>query len=86
MVHLWAGNLPRRPNGWVSEGPMRIWMRGLVGRWLVGPPGDFIAGRPGWRLFWFGSLVVLGVACCYLWLFQLYINIKIGKNSCKMLY
>ena len=22
---------------------------------------------------------------CYLWLFTLYINIKIGRNSCKML-
>ena len=30
----------------------------------------------------FGSLVILDVARCYLWLFSLYINIKIGKNSC----
>ena len=30
----------------------------------------------------FGSLVILNVARCYLWLFLLYINIKIGKNSC----
>ena len=30
----------------------------------------------------FGSLVTLDVARCYLWLFTLYINIKIGKNSC----
>ena len=29
-----------------------------------------------------GSLVILDVARCYLWLFTLYINIKIGKNSC----
>ena len=36
---------------------------------------------PG-RLFCFGSLVILDVARCYLWLFTLYINIKIGKNSC----
>ena len=28
------------------------------------------------------SLVILDVARCYLWLFTLYINIKIGKNSC----
>ena len=28
------------------------------------------------------TLVILGVARCYLWLFTLYINIKIGKNSC----
>ena len=33
-------------------------------------------------LFCFGSLVILDVARCYLWLFTLYINIKIGKNSC----
>ena len=31
------------------------------------------------------TLVILGVARCYLWLFTLYINIKIGKNSCLML-
>ena len=30
----------------------------------------------------FGSLVILDVACCYLWLFSLYINIKIGRNNC----
>ena len=34
------------------------------------------------RLFCFGSLVILDVARCYLWLFTLYIKIKIGKNSC----
>ena len=27
-------------------------------------------------------VVILDVARCYLWLFTLYINIKIGKNSC----
>ena len=37
------------------------------------------------RLFCFGSLVILDVARCYSWLFSLYINIKIGKNSCYML-
>ena len=31
-----------------------------------------------------GSLVILDVACCYLWLFSLHINIKMGNNSCKM--
>ena len=36
------------------------------------------------RLFCFGSLVI-DVVCCYLWLFSLYININIGKNSCLML-
>ena len=30
----------------------------------------------------FGSLVILDVVRCCLWLFALYINIKIGKNSC----
>ena len=34
------------------------------------------------RLFCFGSLVILDVVRCYLWLFTLYINIKISKNSC----
>ena len=34
------------------------------------------------RLFCFGFLVILDVARCYLWLFTLYINIKISKNSC----
>ena len=33
------------------------------------------------RLFYFGSLMILNVAR-YLWLFSLYINLKIGKNSC----
>ena len=31
------------------------------------------------------KLVILDVARCYLWLFTLYINIKIGENSCLML-
>ena len=26
--------------------------------------------------------VILDVACCYLWLFPLYVNIKIDKNTC----
>ena len=33
------------------------------------------------RLFCFDSLVILDVTRCYLWLFLLYINIKIGENS-----
>ena len=37
------------------------------------------------RFFCFGSLVILDVMCCYLWLFSLYINIKICKNSCYIL-
>ena len=35
------------------------------------------------RLFCFGSLVILDVARCYLWLFTLYINIKIVKIVVK---
>ena len=31
-----------------------------------------------WRLFCFGSLVILDVVCRYLSLFVLYINIEIG--------
>ena len=50
------------------------WEKGLI----------FIAGRPKAALLFvcFGSLVILDVARCYLWFFTLYINIKIGKNSC----
>ena len=49
--------------------------------WLKTPVIVF-AGRPGAALLLFCSLVVLGVARCYLWIFTLYINIKICKNSC----
>ena len=35
------------------------------------------------RLFCFGSLITLDVACCYLWLFSLNINFKIGKTVVK---
>ena len=61
--------------------------RGLVNRQLVQAPPPLPApvisllAVPR-RLFYFGSLVILDVARCYLWLFSLYINIKIGKNSC----
>ena len=43
---------------------------------------DVIHSDVARRLFCFGSLVILDVARCYLWLFTLYINIKISKNSC----
>ena len=63
--------------------------RGLVDQKQVQapppPPVIFIAGRPKAALLFFGSLVILDVARCYLWLFTLYINIKIGKNRCKMI-
>ena len=54
----------------------------MVDRKLVQAPLVFFtAGRPkAALLFWF--LVILDVARCYLWLFTLNINIKIGKNSC----
>ena len=47
-------------------------------------PGNFIAGRPKAALlvFFVFFLVISDVARCYLWLFSLFINIKIGKNSC----
>ena len=32
-----------------------------------------------------GSLVILDLACCYLWLYSLYKTIKMGTNGCKML-
>ena len=41
-----------------------------------------MAGRPK-AVFCFGSLVILDVGRCYLWLFSLYINIKIGKIVVK---
>ena len=73
----------------LSDEPRQNQGRGLVNHKLVTPPRppptpNFIAGRPEAAevalLFrFFGDL---DVACCYLWLFSLYINIKIGKNSC----
>ena len=55
--------------------------RGLVDRKLVQGPVISLVAVPR-RLFCFGSLVILDMARCYLWLVSLYINIKIGKNSC----
>ena len=56
--------------------------RGLVDRRLVEAPQYFLLLAVPRRLFCFGPLVILDVARYYLWLFTLYINIKIGKNSC----
>ena len=43
---------------------------------------NFIAGRPKAAfMFWFFG--DFSVACCYLWLLSLYINIKIGKIVVK---
>ena len=46
------------------------------------PPVDYRGPNEAELIFGFGSLVILDVARCYLWLFTLYININIGKNSC----
>ena len=63
----------------LSSEPKQNQGRGLVDHKLVQAPSNFIAGRPkAALLFW--SLLSLDVACCYLWLFSLYINIKIGKK------
>ena len=43
------------------------------------PRGIHIFKAKSRRLFCLGSLVILDVARCYLWLFTLNINIKIGK-------
>ena len=49
-----------------------------------GSGGAMVLGKlPTGRLFCFGSLVILDVARCYMWLFTLYINIKIGKIVVK---
>ena len=68
----------------MQQEPGQNWGRGLVDRRLVEappPPVMFIAGRPRATIL-FCSLVILDVARCYLWIFTLYIDIKIGKNSC----
>ena len=57
--------------------------RGLVSRGLVEAPRWFLLLAVPGRLFCFGSLVILDVARCYLWLFTLYINIKIIKIVVK---
>ena len=51
----------------------------LVDRELVQAPKKFLLLAVPRRLFCFGSLVILDVARCYLWLFTLYINIKYVK-------
>ena len=53
----------------LSGKPKQNRRRGLADQKLVQAPSNFIAGRPK-------------AARCYLWLFLLYITIKIGKNSC----
>ena len=59
--------------------------RGLVDSKLVEapPPPVILLLAVSRRLFCLGSFVILEVARCYLWLFTLYINIKIGKIVVK---
>ena len=54
----------------------------MVDRKLVETPQYFYCWRPeAALLFWFfGEVMILDVARCYLWLFSLYINIKIDKK------
>ena len=66
----------------MSNEPRQNLGRGLVNHKLVQAPQYLLLLAVPRRLFLFGSLVILDVARCYLWLFTLYINIKIGKNSC----
>ena len=67
----------------VSGEPKQKQGRGLVDQKLVQAPQKFLLLAVPRRLFCFGSLVILDVARCYLWLFTLYINIKIGKIVIK---
>ena len=71
---LYCGEMGRQKQG-----------RGLVDHKQVQAPSKFFCWPSQGGSSVFGSLVILDVARCYLWLFTLYINIKIGKNSCKML-
>ena len=82
MVRLWVGGLPRGAGSWVSGGPGRSLGRGLVDRGLVGAPRWFLLLAVPGRLFCFGSLVVLGVARCYLWLFALCVDVEVGEDGC----
>ena len=53
----------------------------MVAHKQVGTPSNFIADRPKAALC-FGSLVILDVACCYLWVILVIYKYKIGKKSC----
>ena len=53
----------------------------IAGSLNIKPPVISLLADPR-RLFLCCSMVILDVARCYLWLFSLYINIKIGENSC----
>ena len=63
----------------LSEEQRQSQVRGLVDRKLIKAPSVILLlAFPRW-LFCFSSFVVLDVVCCYLSLFKLCINIKIGK-------
>ena len=64
----------------LSDEPRQNQGRGLVDHKLVKVSQKFLLLAVPRRLFCFGSLVILDVARCYLWLFTLYLNIKIGKR------
>ena len=66
----------------LSGKPRQKQGRGLVDNKLVQAPQYLLLLAVPRRLFCFGSLVIIDVARCYLWLFTLYMNIKISKNSC----
>ena len=75
IMHLCARNLPRKPNNCLknqSRTKGEGWSTANLFSLLAVPR----------RVFCLGSLVILDVTCCYLWLFSLYINIKISTNSC----
>ena len=67
----------------VSGEPKQKQGRGLIDRKLVQAPQYFLLLAVPRRLFCFGSLMILNVARCYLWLFTLYINIKKVKIVVK---
>ena len=79
LLNYWGGGdyppppPPRLPTPVVSNNSSRAKLVNKEKRLLLAVPR---------RLFCFGSLVILDVARCYLWLFTLYINIKISKNGC----
>ena len=67
----------------LSGEPKQNQGRGLVDRKLVQAPQQFHCWpSKGDSSVLVLSLVILDVACCYVWLFSLYIHIQIGKNSC----
>ena len=58
-----------------ADEPRQNQGRGLVDRKLVNAPSNFYCWPSQGGSSAFGSLVIIDVARCYLWLFTLYINI-----------